>query len=139
MANEGFLGKHVLKGERAATDDHPVILHHLPLSEDALDAAISVGTVMKRVDVTETTGEGETAVTTVVGAAWEPLLSTDAATVIPVAVVDNSCDPTGESAETSALCVVHGVVKARLLKTGDNKPLTDIQIAILGEHGVFAV
>ena len=126
MANEGFLGKYTLKGERAATDDHPVILHHLPLSEDALSAVIPVGTVMKRVENDDDT------------AGWEPLLSTDEGAE-PVAVVDNICDPTGESAETSALCVVHGVVKAHLLKTGDGKPLTDIQIAILGEHGVFAV
>ena len=126
MANEGFLGKHVLKGERAATDDHPVILHHLPLSEECRTAVIPVGTVMKRVENDDDT------------AAWEPLLSTDEG-IEPVAVVDNICDPTGESAETSALCVVHVVVKARLLKTGDDKPLTDIQIAILGEHGVFAV
>lgn len=138
MANEGFLGKHVLKGERAATDDHPVILHHLPLSEDALDAVIPVGTVMKRVNVTEKEGEGESATTKIVGAAWEPLLSTDT-DAVPVAVVDNDCDPTGESAETSALCVVHGAVKVRLLKTGDGKSLTDIQIAVLAEHGVFAV
>lgn len=124
MANEGFLGKHTLKGERAATDDHPVILHHLPLSEECRTAVIPVGTVMKRVENDDDT------------AAWEPLLSTDSE---PVAVVDNVCDPTGESAETSALCVVHGVVKARLLKTGDDKPLTDTQIAVLGEHGIWAV
>ncbi len=138
MANEGFLGKHVLKGERAATDDHPVILHHLPLSGECRTAVIPVGTVMKRVEIKETTGEGDSAVTQVIGTVWEPFLSTDDGAA-PVAVVDNVCDPTGESAETSALCVVHGVVKARLLKTGDNKPLTDIQIAILGDHGVFAV
>ncbi len=137
--NEGFLGKHVLSGERAATGDHPMVLHHLPLSESAKAAAIPVGTVMKRVDVTETTGEGEAAVTKVVGAAWEPLLSTDAATVIPVAVVDTPCDPTGENGESSALCVVHGCVKNRVLKTGDEKALTDIQTAQLMEHGIFAV
>ena len=125
MANEGFLGKHILKGERAATDDHPVILHHLPLSEAGKAAVIPVGTVMKRVDEEDK-------------AAWEPFLSSDDSAV-PVAVVDNICDPTGESAETSALCVVHGVVKAHLLKTGDEKPLTDVQMAILAEHGVFAV
>ncbi len=126
MANEGFLGKHVLKGERAATDDHPVILHHLPLSGECRTAVIPVGTVMKRVENDDDT------------AAWEPFLSTDDGAA-PVAVVDNVCDPTGESAETSALCVVHGVVKARLLKTGDGKPLTDSQIARLGEHGVWCV
>ena len=126
MANEGFLGKMTLKGERAATDDHPVVLHHLPLSEEALTAPIPVGTVMKRVE-----GEADDAV-------WQPLLSTDE-DAIPVAVVDAPCDPTGESAETSALCVVHGGVKARLLKTGDGKELTGIQIAQLCEHGIYAV
>lgn len=137
MANEGYLGKHTLSGERAATGDHPAVLHHLPLSASAKTAAIPVGTVMKRVDVTETTGEGESAVTKVVGAAWEPLLSTDAATVLPVAVVDTPCDPTGENGESSALCVVHGSVKYRVLKTGDGKALTDIQTAQLVEHGIY--
>jgi len=123
--NEGFLGKHVLSGERAATGDHPVVLHHLPLSESAKAAALPVGTVMKRVEGTEGS------------AAWEPLLSTDAATALPVAVVDTPCDPTGESGENSALCVVHGGVKYRVLKTGDGKALTDIQTAQLVEHGIF--
>lgn len=135
MANEGFLGKHSLGGERAATSDHQVVVHCLPLSASAKTKALPVGTVLKRVDVTET--EGET--TKVVGVAWEPLLSTDAATVMPAAVVDSPCDPTGESAETSALCVVHGGVKARLLVTGDDKALTDLQIALLMERGIFAV
>lgn len=135
MANEGFLGKHVLNGERAATGDHPVVLHHLPLSATAKAAVIPVGTVMKRVDVTE--GQGDSA--KVVGAAWEPFLSTDAATVLPVAVVDTPCDPTGETGETSALCVVHGGVKHRVLKTGDGKALTDVQVARLAEHGIFAM
>ena len=139
MANEGFMGKHVLDGERAATGDHPVVLHQLPLSATAKAAVIPVGTVMKRVDVTE--GEGDSA--KVVGAAWEPFLSTDAATVLPVAVVDTPCDPTGgehprgENGENSALCVVHGGVKNRVLKTGDGKTLTDIQTAQLVEHGIF--
>ena len=123
--NEGFLGKHTLSGERAATGDHPVVLHHLPLSEKAKTAAIPVG------DDDESD--------TVVGAAWEPLLSTDAATVLPVAVVDTPCDPTGENGESSALCVVHGGVKNRVLTTGDGKALTDVRIAQLSEHGIYAV
>ena len=113
MANEGYLGKHTLSGERAATGDHPAVLHHLPLSASAKAAVIPVG------------------------AAWEPLLSTDAATVLPVAVVDTPCDPTGENGESSALCVVHGGVKNRVLKTGDGKALTDIQTAQLVEHGIY--
>ena len=132
--NEGFLGRHTLSGERAATGEHPVILHHLPLSEKARAAAISVGTVLKRVDVMGDEDESDT----VVGAAWEPLLSTDAAAVMPVAVVDTPCDPTGENGEMSALCVVHGCVKSRLLKTGDNKALTEVRLAQLAECGVYA-
>ena len=132
--NEGFLGKHTLSGERAATGDHPVVLHHLPLSETARAAAIPVGTVLKRVDVMGEDDESDT----VVGAAWEPLLSTDEAAVMPVAVVDTPCDPTGENGEMSALCVVHGCVKSRLLKTGDNKALTEVRLAQLAECGVYA-
>lgn len=131
MANEGFLGKHVIGGERAATDDHPPVIHHLPLSDDAKSAVIEVGTAMKRVDVEA--AEGASA-----GVAWAPYLSTDTEAE-PCAVCDNPCDPTGESAETSALCVVHGCVKVRLLKTGDGKTLTEAQLAQLAEHGVFAV
>ena len=127
MANEGFLGKHTIGGERAATSDHQVVLHYLPLSESAKAALIPVGTVLKRVEGAEGS------------VVWEPLLSSDETTVMPAAVVDSPCDPTGESAETSALCVVHGGVKARLLKTGDDKPLTDIQMELLMERGIFAV
>lgn len=133
MANEGYLSKYVFSGERAGTGDHPVVLHHRPLSAKAKSAALPVGTVMKRVDVM---GDNEQS-GTVVGAAWEPLLSTDAATVIPVAVVDTPCDPTGEHGESSALCVVHGGVKHRVLTTGDGKALTDIQTAQLVEHGIY--
>ena len=132
--NEGFLGRHTLSGERAATGEHPVILHHLPLSEKARAAAIPVGTVLKRVDVMGDEDESDT----VVGAAWEPLLSTDEAAVMPVAVVDTPCDPTGENGEMSALCVVHGCGRSRLLKTGDNKALTEVRLAQLAECGVYA-
>ena len=127
MANEGFLGKHSIGGERAATSDHQVVLHYLPLSESAKAAVIPVGTVMKRVEGSEN------------AAAWEPLLSSDRTDAMPAAVVDSPCDPTGESAEAAALCVVHGGVKARLLVTGDGKALTDLQLALLMERGIFAV
>ena len=49
------------------------------------------------------------------------------------------CDPTGENGESSALCVVHGGVKNRVLTTGDGKALTDVRIAQLSEHGIYAV
>lgn len=135
MAVEGFLGKHTLSGERAATNDHPAVLHHLPLSAAAKAKDIAIGTVMKRVSLATTEGEGDSATTTVVGAAWEPFLSTDAATALPVAVVDDVCD----AGSHSALCLVHGGVKLRLLRTGDGKELTDIQIALLSENGIYAV
>lgn len=122
MPAEGFLGKHTLSGERAATDDHPAVIHHLPLSETAKAKAIPIGTVLKRADSSDK-------------ALWEPMLSTDAATVKPVAVVDDACD----AGSHAALCLVHGGVKLRMLKTGDGKELTDLQIADLAEHGIYAV
>lgn len=77
MANEGFLGKHTIGGERAATSDHQVVLHYLPLSESAKAALIPVGTVLKRVEGAEGS------------VVWEPLLSSDETTVMPAAVVDS--------------------------------------------------
>ena len=47
--------------------------------------------------------------------------------------------PLGENGESSALCVVHGGVKNRVLTTGDGKALTDVRIAQLSEHGIYAV
>lgn len=32
--NEGHLGTYSFGGERAATDDHPVVIHYLPLAAD---------------------------------------------------------------------------------------------------------
>ena len=51
--NEGYLGKFTFEGERAATDDHPVILHALPLAS-TVTAAIPVGALLKKVDETVT-------------------------------------------------------------------------------------
>ena len=123
MSVEGMLGKHVLNGERAATDDHPAVLHHLPLSETAREKEIPIGTVMKRV----AGAEGKVA--------YEPYLSTDEESVKPVAVVDDACD----AGDTSALCLMHGGVKLRMLKTGDGKELTDLQITLLNEQGIYPV
>ena len=128
MANEGFLGKFSFGGERAATDDHPGVLLHLPLDE-SVKTAIPVGTLMKEVEVAGSDPKD---------VAYAPYLSTDS-DARPRAVVDAPCDPTGEHGEKSALCIVHGTVKTRLLKTGDGKPATFMQIAALAEHGIFAV
>ncbi len=134
--NEGHLGKFSFGGERAATDDHPAVTHYLPL-DASVTSALEVGTLLKSVEVKETTGEGGDAVTTVVGVAYAPFMSTDSA--IPCAVVDLPCDPTGDKGEKSAACVVHGTVKTRLLVTGDNMAPSDVQLAKLAERGVFAV
>ena len=123
MSVEGMLGKHVLNGERAATDDHPAVLHHLPLSETAREKEIPIGTVMKRV----AGAEGKVA--------YEPYLSTDEESVKPVAEVDDACD----AGDTSALCLMHGGVKLRMLKPGDGKELSDLQIALLNEQGIYPV
>ncbi|MFI3271832.1 MAG: hypothetical protein R3Y11_07010 [Pseudomonadota bacterium] len=129
--NEGFLGRHTLSGERAATDDHPVILHALPLA-DTVTAKLAVGTLLKRVDVEDDDDA-------VIDVAYAPFLSTDAATVMPCAVVDKPCDPTGDYAETSALCVVHGTVKTRVLVTGDSKAPSQMVLGRLMQSGIFSV
>lgn len=126
--NEGHLGKFSFGGERAATDDHPVIIHYLPLAA-TVTAALEVGTLLQRVDVADSSPAD---------VAYAPFLATDAAAV-PCAVVDLPCDPTGDKGEKSAACVVHGTVKTRLLKTGDNQAPTGAQLAKLAERGVFAV
>lgn len=196
--NEGHLGTFGFGGERAATDDHPVILHYLPLAE-SVTAKLDVGMLLKASDVTgatatvggENTGvtaasvtaetfaakvenasgsyvfshdgtdwklsggtvtiadygisltgspaSGDTVTVTlnVEDVAYAPLSSTDAEE--PCAVVDLPCDPTGDKGEKSVAAVVHGTVKTRVLKTGDNKTPTGGQIAALARHGVFAV
>lgn len=195
--NEGHLGKFSFGGERAATDNHPAIIHYLPLSED-VTAPLAVGTLLKTVDVygaSAAIGEESSGVTgasvdaatfaTKVGSKvgtyvfsydseWK--LSGQSATLSeygvtpegspssgdtltvtlvlsnvlytpfkyadtaePCAVVDLPCDPTGKNGEKSAACVVHGTVKARVLKTGDGQIPTSGQLASLARRGVFAV
>lgn len=129
--NEGHLGTFSLKGERAATDDHPVILHALPLAS-TVTTKLSAGTLLKRVDVTDEANA-------IIDSTYAPFLSTDATTVIPCAVVDKPCDPTGTYGETSAICVVHGTVKTRLLTTGDSKVPTQMVLGRLRASGIFAV
>ena len=124
--NEGMLGKFSFGGERAATDDHPAVIHYLPLSA-TVTTRLEVGTLLKSVEVSGS------------DVAYEPYLSSDAATVYPLAVVDKPCDPTGSNGEKSVASVVHGTVKTRLLKTGDGQSPSGAQLAKLAERGVFAV
>ncbi|HJB64988.1 MAG TPA: hypothetical protein H9768_01715 [Candidatus Mailhella merdavium] len=195
--NEGHLGKFSFGGERAATDNHPAIIHYLPLSED-VTASLAVGTLLKAVDVygasvvagEESSGvtgasvdaatfsakvgskvgtyvfsydsewklsgqsatlseygvtpegspsSGDTLTVTLVlsDVLYTPFKYAD--TAEPCAVVDLPCDPTGKNGEKSAACVVHGTVKARVLKTGDGQTPTSGQLASLARRGVFAV
>ena len=199
MANEGFLGKFSFGGERAATNDHPGVLLHLPLDKSA-SAALPVGTLMKGIDVLAAhavTGASNSGVTSAKvnvdtlkgkvsgaigtyafsydGSDWKlsgetatlseygvtpegspqngdtitvtlyvedvlyaPYLSADERAE-PRAIVDAPCDPTGEHGEKSALCIVHGTAKSRLLKTGDGKSVGPAEIAALAARGIFAV
>ncbi|MDR2055662.1 MAG: hypothetical protein LBQ10_07330 [Desulfovibrio sp.] len=130
MANEGFLGKTKLGGERAATDDHPAIIHALPL-DASVNAPLPVGTLMRRVEITDSE---ETP--TVLDYAYKPYAAADAE--LPCAVVDKPCDPTGDSAETSAICVVHGTVKTRVLLVG-TAAAGPVVIEKLRQSGIFAV
>jgi hypothetical protein len=142
MANEGFLGKTAISGEKAATDDHPAIIHALPLDESVTDP-LPVGLLMERVE----TSPGVYAYKPYVpgaGALWaENYVVTEGDTVtlsgaLPCGVVNEPCDPTGTSAEKSAKCVVHGCVKTRLLKVGAG-PAVEDAIEKLRQSGLFAV
>lgn len=99
MANEGFLGRTKISGERAATDDHPVIIHALTLVDD-VTALLKPGEILKRIEV-----DGKYTYKP-----WQPGDSE-----APRAVVDLPCDP---AVETSVKAVVHGCVKIRLLTAG---------------------
>lgn len=123
--NEGFLGKKTFEGERAATEDHPAVLHALPL-DTSVQSKLEVGTLLCAVSASET------------GMAWKPYVSTDSS-ASPSAVVDKPCDPTGDNGETSCIALVHGTVKTHLLKTGDNKIPTHKEIVKLMENGIFAI
>lgn len=123
--NEGHLGKFSFGGERAATDNHPAVIQYLPLDE-SVQSALAVGTLLKARDKEEN------------DVVYEPFLSSDAE-VTPVAVVDLPCDPTGEKGEKSAACVVHGTVRASLLKTGDDQVPTGKQLAALAASGIYAL
>ena len=119
MANEGVLGKFKIGGESAATDDHPVIIHALPLSPD-VSTPLSPGTILKRVDI-----GGHYA--------YKPWLPAD--TDSPKAVVNSPCDPL---VENSAMAVVHGCVKARLLSAG-GVAAEATAIEKLFDTGIYAV
>lgn len=123
MANEGHLGKHTISGERASTDDHPLILHALPLV-DGLVGVLQPGTLMKRVEVKESG--------VLVGYEYAPLAAADAEH--PCAVVDVPCETAHEK---SAKCIVHGCAKTRLLKIG-TEPAGAVAIEQLRMAGIFA-
>ena len=125
--NEGFLGKHTLSGERAATGDHPVVLHHLPLSASAKAAVIPVGTVMKRVDVMGDEGESHT----VVGAAWEPLLSTDE--IRRIVALFRYCNPEAYI-RIAAGRIRFGDGGLALFTSGANATLTGDMLTTTGNH-----
>ena len=141
MANEGMLGKTKISGEKAATDDHPVIIHALPL-DASVTAPLPVGLLMARVKASDSyvykpyvpAPTAKWAVNYTV--AEEDVLALAGA--LPCGVVNEPCDPTGTSAETSAKCVVHGCVKTRLLKVGAG-PADDDAIEMLRLAGIFAV
>lgn len=104
MPNEGYLGGYKLSGERCATDDHPLLLHALPLAED-VTSELSPGLLLCRADA-----GGKVL--------FRPWISTDAAPAVPVAVVDD-VSPAGSA---SALCVVHGLLKPGCSKVVTPKP-----------------
>lgn len=119
MANEGFLGRTKIGGEKAATDDHPVIIHALPLASD-VTGPLKPGEILKRVEVS--------------GASfYKPWAPGD--TEEPRAVVNEPCDP---AVEASVKAVVHGCVKTRLL-AADGAAADSAAIEKLFDTGIYAV
>jgi len=116
MANEGMLGKTRIEGEKAATDDHPVIIHALPL-DDSVTAKLPAGLVLER------TAAGK----------WRPY--SKAGGGVPRAVVNEPCDP---AHERSAKSIVHGCYKLRLGKVGADPIDTATMDALMDRH-VYAV
>jgi hypothetical protein len=141
MANEGFLGKTIISGEKAATDDHPAVIHALPLDE-SVTAPLPVGLLMERVKAGD--GYAYRPYTPTPDAQWDGTIEVtegDTLTLsggLPCAVVNEPCDPTGANGETSAKCIVHGTVKARLLKVG-SAPADAEATEKLMQSGIFAV
>ncbi|MDR2504314.1 MAG: hypothetical protein LBD82_08070 [Deltaproteobacteria bacterium] len=135
MANEGVLSRTKISGEKAATDDHPVIIHALPLDENVIKQ-LPPGLIMERTAAGAyrlyDPGNGLTCA--VLDDAGAPT-----GDVIPakpcLAVVNEPCDP---ETETSAKCVVHGCVKTRLLQTGED-PANAGALEALADCGIFAV
>lgn len=219
MAAEGRLGGYTISGERAGTDEHPLIRKHLPIDTTVVTATLEPGVLLKEVAVTSpveavqavtetatvTKGAGNTGVTaasvtaatfktavsnvagtyafgydgtnwklsettvsletygvTLTGSpasgdtvsvvftaavaakdattvtvehAYVPWAETD--TVNPCAVVDDRFDPADE---TSAICIVHGCVKTRVLKVGATGTTAPSVLALtkLMHNGIFA-
>ncbi len=119
MANEGFLGKTKISGEKAATDDHPVIIHALTLAS-GVNTPLKPGEILTRIEA-----DGAYSYKP-----WAPG-GADA----PRAVVNETCDP---AVETSVKAVVHGCVKTRLLIAGD-AAADSAAIEKLFDTGIYAV
>ena len=134
--NEGKLGSFSFSGEALATGDHPAVIDFLPIA-DSVTTKLDVGVLLKKVDITETTGESGSQTTTTVDICFAPITSTDADTVYPVAVINKPFDPTGTTGDTHAQCVVHGTVKSRLLKLSNGTAPTVMVLARMKERGIY--
>lgn len=131
MAAEGKLGGYKISGERAGTDEHPLIRKYLPIDTTVVTAVLEPGVLLKEVEVK---GSGDQSAV-VIEHAYVPWAETDTAS--PCAVVDDRFDP---ESETSAICIVHGCVKTRVLKvgaTGTTAPST-LALTKLMHSGIFA-
>lgn len=132
MAAEGKLGGYKISGERAGTDEHPLVRKHLPIDTKVVTSVLEPGVLLKEADVKGTNDES----TTVVEHTYVPWAETD--TVTPCAVVDDRFDP---ASATSAMCIVHGCVKSRVLKVGATGTTAPSVLALtkLMHNGIFAV
>lgn len=132
MPAEGTMGGYKISGERAGTNEHPLICKHLPIDTTVVSAVLEPGVLLKEVEVKGTDDEAG-AVAEHVYVPWA-----EADTAGPCAVVDDRFDP---ATDKSATCIVHGCVKTRVLKVGAPESAIPSVVALtkLMHNGVYAV
>lgn len=132
MPAEEMLGGYKIAGERAGTDEHPLVRKHLPIDTEAVATVLEPGVLLKEVEVKGTAEQGEA----VVEHKYAPWAEADAES--PCAVVDDRFDP---ESDASADCIVHGCVRLRALKVGAASPTAPSVVALtkLMHNGIFAV
>lgn len=115
---EGKINSFKIGHETIVTDDHPAVTQSL-IMDDTVTAALEAGTILKSVTGTDS-------------AKYAVCEAADT----PAAVLVEDFDPADN--KTYAACLLHGTVKAALLKTNGQKAETAM-LDKLQAMGIFTV